>query len=75
MIISKLFKNSFFYRSSPVAAFGYSNQSKIFPEISASKFQGQHAAQLGYVDALQLKPKSPTGVFCEILEQLLLRII
>ena len=42
--IAKLFKNSFLYRLPPVAAFGYSNQWKIFREISASKFQGQHAA-------------------------------
>ena len=35
-----------FYRTSPVAAFGYSNQSKIFREITVSKFQWQQAAQL-----------------------------
>ena len=34
--------------SPPGAAFGYSNQSKIFREISASKFQGEHAAQFRY---------------------------
>ena len=49
MNIATLFKNSFFYRShDPGAAFGYSNQSKIFREISASKFQGEHAAQFRY---------------------------
>ena len=38
-----MFKNSFFYKKK--AAFGYRNQSKIFREITASKFQGQHVAQ------------------------------
>ena len=45
---AKLFNNNFFYRSPPVAAFGYSNQLKIFREIPASKFQGQHAGQFRY---------------------------
>ena len=48
-------------------AFGYSNQSKVFREIPYSKFPGQHAVQLNYVDmkvyALQLKRKSTAGVF------------
>ena len=54
--IVKLFKNSFFYRSPLVAAFRYSNQYKIFQEISASKFQRQHAAQFTY-EGLLLKRK------------------
>ena len=45
--VAKLFKNSFF-RSPPVAAFGYSNQSKISQEISALKFRVQDAAQFRY---------------------------
>ena len=31
-----------------MAAFSYRNQSKIFREITASKFQGQHAAQFNF---------------------------
>ena len=47
--VAKLFKNSFF-RSPPVAAFGYKRnlQSKIFQEISALKFRVQDAAQFRY---------------------------
>ena len=37
MNIAKVFNNSFFYRSPPVATLGYSNQSKIFREISDQK--------------------------------------
>ena len=36
------------YKTLPVATFGYSNQSKIFQEITALKFQGQHASQSNY---------------------------
>ena len=37
------------------------NQSKIFCEISTSKFEGQYAAQEDL--CIQLKLKSPVGVF------------
>ena len=39
----------------------YNNQSKIFCEISASKFEGQYVAQEDL--CIQLKLKSPVGVF------------
>ena len=46
-----------------------SNKSKIFREISALKFQEQHAAQFRYDGhTLQLKQKSTAGVFCKILK-------
>ena len=48
----KIFKNSFFYRISPLATFDYSNQSKIFREITASKFQGQHVTQFNRYEGL-----------------------
>ena len=44
----KIFKNCSFYRIPPVAASGYSNQSKIFQDIIASEFKGQHAAQVNF---------------------------
>ena len=34
----EIFQNNFFYRTPPVATFGYSNQWKIFREITTSKF-------------------------------------
>ena len=49
---AKIFKNSFFYRTPPLAAFDYSNQSKIFQEITASKLQGQHATQFSRYEGL-----------------------
>ena len=69
----KIFKNSFFRRTPSVAVFGYSNQLKIFQEITASKFQWQHAAQFNFcvdmkVYALQLKLKSTVGVSNGILK-------
>ena len=68
----KIFKNSFFIELSLEAAFGYSNQSKIFWEITALKFQGQHAAHSIFVYmkvyALHLKQKSTVGVSHEILQ-------
>ena len=51
-----IFKNSIFYRKPPVAAFGYSNQSKIFREITASKFHGQHATQFSFCRYEKQKP-------------------
>ena len=71
MNIAKFLKNSFFYRS--VDTFGYNNQSKIFREISASKLQGQHAAQFRY-DGLCSATKTEIHRLL-FLEQLLLRII
>ena len=58
----------------------YSNESKIFWEITASKFQRQHAAQFTLSRYEVLCPETnPPWVFStefrEILEQLLSRII
>ena len=60
----KIFKNSFFYISPPVAAFGYSNQSRIFREITVSKFQGQHAAQFSFRRYEDLCPAAKTKIHC-----------
>ena len=65
------------------ATSGYINQSKIFREVTGLKFQEQHILyDVISVDvklyAVQLKQKSTAGVsnkVCEILEQLLWRII
>ena len=53
----------------------YSCQLKIFREITASKFQGQHATQFNFCRYLGLcpatKPEIPhTGVFHGILQNL-----
>ena len=78
----EIFRNSFFEKAPLVAAFGYSNQSKIAYKITASKSQGQHATHpvsvVLKVYVLPLKQKSSAGFpieFCEILEQLLSRTI
>ena len=54
----------------------YNNQSKIFCEISASKFEGQYVAQEDL--CIQLKWNPPWEFFnelCKILKQLLLKLI
>ena len=58
------------------------NSLKIFLEITASKFQGQHAAQFNFCRYEGLYPPIKTKIhwmlpieFCEILKQLLLKII
>ena len=48
----KVFKNSFFYRTTPLVTFDYCNQSKIFREITGSKFQGQHATHFNKHEGL-----------------------
>ena len=58
----EVFKNSFFYRTPPVAAFGCSNQSKILREITASKFQGQHDAQFNFCRYIGLCPATKTKI-------------
>ena len=59
-----------------MAAFGYNNQSKIFPEIAASKFQEQHTVQLNFHRYEDLCPATNFYTkFCEISKQLLLIII
>ena len=68
----KIFKKVL-YQTLPVATFGYSNQSRIFEEITTLKFQGQHASQsisVGMkVYALQLKQKSTAAGFDGILRK------
>ena len=44
MNIAKFFKKVL-YQTLLAATFGYSNQSRIFQEITTLKFQGQHASQ------------------------------
>ena len=75
----KIFKNSFFYRTPPLAAFDNSNQSKIFWEITASKFQRQHATQFNRYEGLFLATKAEiccefSNGICKIFEQLVSRI-
>ena len=55
-----LFKNVAGLRTPLVAAFGYINQSKIFCEITASKFQGQPAAQFNFCTYEGLCPATKT---------------
>ena len=57
-----MFKNSFFYRTSSVAVSDYSNQSKIFREITASKFQGQHAEQFNFYRYEVICPATKTEI-------------
>ena len=52
MNVAKFLRTAFFYRTPPLAAFDYSNQSKIFRETTASKFQGQDATQFNRYEAL-----------------------
>ena len=40
----------------------YSNQPKIFQEIAASKFQGQHAAQFNFCRYEGLCPATKTEI-------------
>ena len=75
----KIFKDSFFMEHLS-AAFDYSNPSKIFREITASKFQGQHATQINRYGLLYpaIKTETYRGFtmeFFEILEKLVSRII
>ena len=42
----EVFKEHFFSRTSPVAAFEHKNQSKVFREITASKLQWQLATKM-----------------------------
>ena len=54
-----------------MAAFGYSNQSRILREIPASKLQGQTAAQVSFCEYEGLCPatkKDLPGVLQEILQ-------
>ena len=78
--IAKFIKSNCFYRSLPLAAFYCNNQSKIIQEITASKFQGEHATLLNRYQSLCPATKSEITVgfpmeFWEILEKLPSRVI
>ena len=51
-----------FYRTLSVAVSDYSNQSKIFREITASKFQGQHAEQFNFCRYEAICPAAKTEI-------------
>ena len=57
----KIFKKVL-YKTLPVATFGYSNQSKIFQEITTLKFQGQHASQSNFCRHEGLYPGTKTEI-------------
>ena len=59
----KFFKNSSFHKRTAVAVFGYSDLSKIFREITASKFQGQYAAQFTVCRYEGLCPATKTEIY------------
>ena len=78
--IVKFIKSNCFYRSLPLAAFYCSNQSKIIQEITASKFQGEHATLLNRYQSLCPATKSEITAgfpmeFWEILEKLPSKVI
>ena len=50
------------YETLPVATFGYSNQSRIFQQITTLKFQGQHASQSNFCRHEGLCPAAKTEV-------------
>ena len=49
-----------------MAAFGCSNQLKIFWEISASKFQGQQAAKFKYDGLYSVTKTNPPSLFLQM---------
>ena len=49
-------------RTLPVATFGYSNQSRIFQQITTLKFQGQHASQSNFCRYKILCPATKTEI-------------
>ena len=49
-----------------MAAFGCSNQLKIFWEISASKFQGQQAAKFKYDGLYSATKTNPPSLFLQM---------
>ena len=56
------FLKTFLYKTLPVATFGYSNQSRIFQEITTLKFQGQHASQSDFCRHEGLCPATKTEI-------------
>ena len=57
----KIFKKVL-YKTLPVATFGYSNQSKIFQEITTLKFQGRHASKSNFCRNEGLCPTTKTEI-------------
>ena len=57
----KIFKKVL-YKTLPVATFGYSNQSRIFQEITTLKFQGQQASQFTFGRYEGLCPATKTEI-------------
>ena len=57
----KLFKNVL-YKALQVATFGYSNQSRIFQEITTLKFQGQYASHSNFCRHEGLCPATKTEI-------------
>ena len=57
----KIFKKVL-YKTLQVATFGYSNQSRIFQEITTLKFQGQHASQSNFCRHEGLCPATKTEI-------------
>ena len=57
----KIFKKAI-YKALQVATFGYSNQSRIFQEITTLKFQGQHAPQSNFCRHEGLSPATKTEI-------------
>ena len=68
--VAKFIKNNFFYRSLPLAPFDCSNLSEIFQEITASKFQAQHATLFNIYESLcpATKAEIPRGFSNGILQ-------
>ena len=62
MNITKFLRTAFFIEHLRWLLLIYSNQLKIFWEISASKFQGQHATQLSRYEGLC--PATKTEIHC-----------
>ena len=59
--ICKIFKKVL-YQTLRVATFGYSNQSRIFQEITTLKFQGQYASQSNLCRHEVLCPATKTEI-------------
>ena len=57
----KIFKKVL-YKTLQVATFGYSNQSRIFQEITTLKFQGQHASKSSFCRHEGLCPTTKTEI-------------
>ena len=61
MNIAKFFKKVL-YQTLLAATFDYSNQSRIFQEITTLKFQGQHASKSSFCRYEDLCPTTKTEI-------------